>query len=128
MAGTGTETDPVCGMTVTTRTAEYRSFRGDQTYYFCSAGCRSTFESNPAQYLAPARALVGHAMHGGDQMESNGTAIDPVCGMTVDKQTAEYRSFRGGETYYFCSAGCKQTFDKDPEKYMTGGKGGHHAH
>ncbi|TMC37769.1 MAG: YHS domain-containing protein [Chloroflexi bacterium] len=120
--------DPVCGMTVDPATAHEKvDYRGS-TYYFCSAGCRSTFESNPAQYLAPARALVGHAMHGGDQMESNGTAIDPVCGMTVDKQTAEYRSFRGGETYYFCSAGCKQTFDKDPEKYMTGGKGGHHAH
>ena len=33
MAGTATETDPVCGMTVNTRTAEYRSFGGDQTYY-----------------------------------------------------------------------------------------------
>jgi YHS domain-containing protein len=67
-------------------------------------------------------------MHEGGEMEAKGTAIDPVCGMTVDKQTAGYRSFRGGETYYFCSSGCKQTFDKDPEKYVAGGQGGHHAH
>jgi len=119
--------DRVCGMTVDPATAREKVDYRHSMYYFCSGGCRSTFERNPAQYLAPARAMVGHAMHG-DEMESRGTAIDPVCGMTVDKQTAEYWSFRGGETYYFCSAGCKQTFDKDPEKYMTGGKGGHHAH
>jgi uncharacterized protein len=74
-----------------------------------------------------AHVMVGHAMDGvheadaghGETMESKGTAIDPVCGMTVDKGTAEYRSLRGDETYYFCSAGCKQTFDKDPEKYAA---------
>jgi uncharacterized protein len=44
---------------------------------------------------------------------------DPVCGMTVDPENAEYRSSQKGETYYFCSAGCKQTFDKDPAKYLA---------
>jgi Cu+-exporting ATPase len=39
--------------------------------------------------------------------------------MSVDPQRAEYRSFQKGETYYFCSAGCKQTFDKDPAKYIA---------
>ena len=43
--------------------------------------------------------------------------------MTVDTATAEYRSFREGKTYYFCSAGCKQAFDKDPARYIDG-KGG----
>jgi uncharacterized membrane protein YraQ (UPF0718 family)/YHS domain-containing protein len=44
---------------------------------------------------------------------------DPVCGMSVDPDHAEFRSFQEGETYYFCSAGCKQTFDKDPAKYLA---------
>ena len=39
-------------------------------------------------------------------------AIDPICGMTVDVATARYTSVRDGETYYFCSAGCKATFEK----------------
>jgi xanthine dehydrogenase accessory factor len=39
-------------------------------------------------------------------------AIDPICGMTVDVATARYTSVRDGETYYFCCAGCKATFDK----------------
>ena len=44
---------------------------------------------------------------------------DPVCGMSVDPATANQRSDFGGSTYYFCSAGCKETFDKDPGKYIA---------
>jgi uncharacterized membrane protein YraQ (UPF0718 family)/YHS domain-containing protein len=44
---------------------------------------------------------------------------DPVCGMSVDPATADQRSDFGGFTYYFCSAGCKETFDKDPDKYIA---------
>ena len=51
-------------------------------------------------------------------MERPTSAIDPVCGMTVDPERAEYRSFQKGDTYYFCSAGCKETFDSDPGKYI----------
>jgi xanthine dehydrogenase accessory factor len=39
-------------------------------------------------------------------------AIDPICGMTVDVATARFTSERDGETYYFCCAGCKATFEK----------------
>lgn len=39
-------------------------------------------------------------------------AIDPICGMTVDIATASYTSVRDGETFYFCCAGCKKTFEK----------------
>jgi YHS domain-containing protein len=55
----------------------------------------------------------------GEKVERERVAIDPVCGMSVDTEHAEYRSFQKGDTYYFCSAGCKQTFDKDPGKYMA---------
>ncbi len=54
--------------------------------------------------------------------ETAGIAADPVCGMTVDKATAEYRSFRDGTAYYFCGAGCKQAFDADPGKYAGTGR------
>ncbi|HYR48090.1 MAG TPA: YHS domain-containing protein, partial [Candidatus Polarisedimenticolia bacterium] len=47
---------------------------------------------------------------------------DPVCGMSVDPATADQRSDFGGSTYYFCSAGCKETFDKDPGKYIAQAK------
>jgi uncharacterized membrane protein YraQ (UPF0718 family)/YHS domain-containing protein len=50
---------------------------------------------------------------------------DPVCGMSVDPDHAEYRSVQEGKTYYFCSAGCMETFDKDPGKYVAHLKTGH---
>jgi xanthine dehydrogenase accessory factor len=45
--------DPVCGMTVATGTdGPIRSAtHKDVTYYFCSAGCRQRFESEPDSYL-----------------------------------------------------------------------------
>lgn len=48
-----------------------------------------------------------------------GTLRDPVCGMEVTYESAQARSEYNGETYYFCSLDCKETFDRDPEKYVT---------
>jgi uncharacterized protein len=48
------------------------------------------------------------------------SAQDPVCGMTVDAATAP-SSMYAGRTYYFCSAGCKATFDKDPARLVSAG-------
>jgi YHS domain-containing protein len=45
-------------------------------------------------------------------------AKDPVCGMDVDEKKAAGKSDYKGQTYYFCSPGCKQAFDKEPEKYL----------
>ena len=45
-------------------------------------------------------------------------AKDPVCGMDVDERTAAGKSDYQGQTYYFCSRGCKAAFDKDPAKYV----------
>lgn len=44
---------------------------------------------------------------------------DVVCGMTVNSEAAEYRSEHKGQTYYFCSVGCKRSFDQDPEKHVN---------
>lgn len=49
-------------------------------------------------------------------------AVDPVCGMTVDPKKAAAKSEYQGKTYYFCAPGCKETFDKNPEKYVTQNK------
>ncbi|MGD2165569.1 MAG: YHS domain-containing protein [Anaerolineae bacterium] len=45
-------------------------------------------------------------------------AIDPVCKMTVEPDTAAAKAEHEGETYYFCAPGCKVAFEKDPEKYL----------
>jgi Cu+-exporting ATPase len=46
-------------------------------------------------------------------------ALDPVCGMTVDEKKAAAVSTYKGKTYYFCSRGCKVSFDKEPEKFLN---------
>lgn len=45
------------------------------------------------------------------------THKDPICGMDVEESEAAGRSEYEGITYYFCSSGCKDKFDKDPEEY-----------
>jgi YHS domain-containing protein len=45
-------------------------------------------------------------------------AIDPVCGMEVNESRAEYETTYKGRKFYFCSAVCKEEFDRDPDAYM----------
>lgn len=54
-------------------------------------------------------------------------AMDPVCGMQVEEATAQWTSEHEGKTYYFCSPGCKKSFDEEPMKYL-GDEGAHHDH
>jgi len=46
-------------------------------------------------------------------------ATDPVCGMKVDIGARGPSFEHRGETYYFCSAGCRTKFSADPERYLT---------
>ncbi len=50
--------------------------------------------------------------------QAAGKAIDPVCGMSVDIETARHTAAQDGTTYYFCSAGCRAKFETRPEIYL----------
>ena len=60
---------------------------------------RVTKPSVAAEPAAPAPAVI-----------STETATDPVCGMEVAVSAASIQLERGGEIYYFCSEGCRDTF------------------
>jgi xanthine dehydrogenase accessory factor len=45
-------------------------------------------------------------------------AVDPVCGMTMDTSPASYPLQHAGTTYYFCTAGCRRSFEADPAVYL----------
>jgi YHS domain-containing protein len=45
---------------------------------------------------------------------------DPICGMMMDEKNARFVSEHDGRSFYFCSPGCKSTFDKDPHRYAHG--------
>jgi Cu+-exporting ATPase len=47
------------------------------------------------------------------------TAIDPVCGMTVDPNAGKPSYAHGGHIYHFCSDGCRLKFAADPDRYLN---------
>jgi Cu+-exporting ATPase len=54
--------------------------------------------------------LAGH----GDHVH----ATDPVCGMSVDPQTAKHRLAYKGQDYFFCSGRCRERFEAEPDKFL----------
>jgi Cu+-exporting ATPase len=61
-----------------------------------------------------------HACCSGGKGHALGETVkDPVCGMSVDPQTAAHHADHEGHPYYFCSAGCRTKFIADPGKYRT---------
>ena len=50
---------------------------------------------------------------------SEGTVLDPVCGMTVDPASAAGPEDYAGRAYYFCSTGCRDRFAADPLAFLT---------
>ncbi len=45
--------------------------------------------------------------------------IDPICGMTVEPESAAGKFNYDGQTYYFCSVHCQKLFQTDPAKYSA---------
>lgn len=82
----------------------------------------------------PARAACCGGHHDHDHAHQHGhhhrapetgVAIDPVCGMRVDPATSKYRFDHHGETYHFCSAGCRTKFAADPGRYLDKSRAQH---
>jgi xanthine dehydrogenase accessory factor len=47
-----------------------------------------------------------------------GTAIDPVCGMSVELAGAQHHLNYNGQDFYFCCPGCKRQFERNPQEYL----------
>jgi Cu+-exporting ATPase len=61
----------------------------------------------------------GHDHAGHDHHAGGATSVrDPVCGMTVDPAKSQHRFDYRGDTYHFCSAGCRTKFAADPQTYL----------
>ena len=94
--------DPVCGMTVDPNAGKPTAEHDGRTVHFCSEGCRKKFVAAPEDYL---------------------TAEDPVCGMSVERIDARHMvkhkdASGASQRFYFCSAGCREKFEADPERYL----------
>jgi YHS domain-containing protein len=49
-------------------------------------------------------------------------AVDPVCKMKVDEESARFKIEHEGKMYYFCAPACKAAFQESPEKYLSTGE------
>jgi Cu+-exporting ATPase len=79
-----------------------------------------TAEPAPADETKSCCGGHGHAVHAHHHDNAAGAekVRDPVCGMSVDPATSKHRFEHGGETFHFCSAGCRTKFAADPAKYL----------
>jgi P-type Cu+ transporter len=82
-------------------------------------------ETGQGQISGTKACCGGHGEHAGHDHHHHGAsadgqavARDPVCGMSVDPATSKHRFDYHGETFHFCSAGCRTKFAADPRKYL----------
>jgi P-type Cu+ transporter len=110
--------DPVCGMTVTEKSAHQQQHQGTQ-YYFCSAGCKTKFNANPNQYITEklgkvqsmpaldsgvqaankAGTVYTCPMHPEIRQEKPGNC--PICGMTLEALIPELQEGENKELIDF---------------------------
>ena len=50
-AASTTARDPVCGMQVDPKSAKFSAQYQGQTIFFCSQGCVTAFQGNPAKFM-----------------------------------------------------------------------------
>jgi Cu+-exporting ATPase len=83
--------DPVCGMMIDPKTAQYKTAHKDDDHYFCAESCLNKFKADPEKYLAPREAepVVEGAtyicpMH--PEVRQIGQGTCPICGMALEPE------------------------------------------
>ena len=86
----------------------------------CPAGIEIGSETLPEIALSIAAEIVRvRRANREPQLAVENVATDPICGMTVDIETAKYSSVVDGKTFYFCCLRCKETFDRPQITQIT---------
>lgn len=89
MTTQATVKDPVCGMDVDPATASHYADWHNKTYFFCSASCKSKFETDPQRFAAPSPAVTSLPRH--DHTTPDGAAERvslPIEGMSCAARAA----------------------------------------
>lgn len=99
--------------------ADHEHHHNGNTHSGC--GCSANTAAPPKPVASS--CCGGHGDHAHHHDHDNNAAaakvLDPVCGMTVDPATSKHRFDHHGETFHFCSAGCRTKFAADPAKYLA---------
>jgi Cu+-exporting ATPase len=97
----GMAVDPVCGMKIKKEDAKFTHIHNDKTDYFCMEECKDKFVKAPGNYIRADEDVM----------------TCPVSGESFKKSEFTESTDYEGKTYYFCCAGCKDKFEKNPAKY-----------
>ena len=107
--GSGSTTDPVCGMAVDPATTPHSATHGREHHYFCSAGCLAKFEADPDRYTEKREPTAANPSEGAiwtcpmhPEIQRPGPGSCPICGMALepvmptasDGPSEEYRDMR----------------------------------
>ena len=107
--GSGSTTDPVCGMMVDPATTPHIATHSGKHHYFCSAGCLAKFEADPDLYAAKSEPTAADAPEGAiwtcpmhPEIQRAGPGSCPICGMALEPvmptasggPSEEYRDMR----------------------------------
>lgn len=92
--GDGKVSDPVCGMQVDTASSQHRVEIDQGSFHFCSAGCKSKFEADPARYLDGEPGVEAHPGDGSavyvcpmhPEVRQRGPGDCPQCGMALEPE------------------------------------------
>ncbi|KGI78381.1 cation transporter [Oleiagrimonas soli] len=98
--------DPNCGMRVALDSHRHVDHKG-RRYFFCGDGCMHKFQDDPETIRAKGR-----------HREIDKGRMDPVCGMRTDPDAPKHSATHDDHTYHFCSAGCREKFEADPERWL----------
>ena len=85
----------------------------------CPAGTEIGSETLPEIALSIAAEITRIRRISAEQPRTVATAIDPICGMTVETENANYSSVVDGTTIYFCCLRCKETYDQPQVSRIT---------
>jgi len=69
-----------------------------------------------AEIVQKLRTVSSKSEHSLNDIEKS---VDPVCGMKVSVDNTRYISILNGINHYFCCSGCKNKFERSPEKYLV---------
>jgi RND family efflux transporter MFP subunit len=105
----GDRVEIISGLTEGERGVTSGNFLLDSESRMRTAGAEETPEGEAHAH--------GEAAHATMDPGATATAVDPICGMSVDRAEARAAgrvSTHQGRDFYFCAPGCKEAFDKDP--------------
>lgn len=99
--------------------ADHKHHHDGNTHSGCGCSAKTAAPPKPvASSCCGGRGDHAHH-HDHDHNIAATKVLDPVCGMTVDPATSKHRFEHHGETFHFCSGGCRTKFAADPAKYLA---------